>query len=52
LTLEALADVAARRTHDHAGIEAWTRAPGKPKRKARARQIGMHRRNDIGVTPV
>lgn len=35
MTLEALADVAARRTHDHAGIEAWARALGKPKRKHR-----------------
>ena len=35
MTLEALADVAARRTHDHAEIEAWARALGKPKRKHR-----------------
>ena len=35
MTLEALADVAARRTHAHAGIEAWTRALGKPERKRR-----------------
>ena len=33
LTLEALADVAARRTHYHAVIEAWMRALGKPKRR-------------------
>jgi hypothetical protein len=33
LTLEALADVAAKRTRDHAGIEAWARALGKPKRR-------------------
>jgi predicted transcriptional regulator len=35
LTLEALADVAARRTHEHAEIEAWARALGKPQRKRR-----------------
>ena len=34
LTLEALADVKARRTHDHAEIEAWAASLGAPKRKA------------------
>ena len=35
LTLEALADVKAGRTHDHASIEAWAANLGKRKRKAR-----------------
>ena len=35
LTLEALADVKAGRTHDHAEIEAWAAILGAPKRKAR-----------------
>ena len=35
LTLEALADVKAGRTHDHAEIEAWAAALDAPKRKAR-----------------
>ena len=34
-TREALADVKAGRTHDHADIEAWARSLGTPKRKAR-----------------
>lgn len=33
MTLEGLADVAARRTHDHAEIDAWAYSLGKPKRK-------------------
>jgi predicted transcriptional regulator len=35
LTLEALADVKAGRTHEHAELEAWAAAPGMPKRKTR-----------------
>ncbi|MGH8683612.1 MAG: CopG family ribbon-helix-helix protein [Burkholderiales bacterium] len=35
LTLEALADVDAKRTVDHAGIEAWAEGLGKPKRSRR-----------------
>ena len=35
LTLEALADVKAGRTHDHAEIEAWAASLGAPKRRAR-----------------
>jgi predicted transcriptional regulator len=35
LTMEALADVKAGRTHDHADIETWARSLGTPKRKAR-----------------
>lgn len=35
MTLEALADVMAGRTHEHAEIEAWTGSLGAPKRKAR-----------------
>ena len=35
LTFEALADVKARRTHDHAEIEAWAASLDAPKRKAR-----------------
>ena len=35
LTLEALADVKAGRTHEHAEIEAWTATLETPKRKAR-----------------
>ena len=35
LTAEALADVKAGRTHDHAGIEAWARSLGTAKRKTR-----------------
>jgi len=35
LTLEALADVKAGRTHDHAEIEAWAASLGALKRKAR-----------------
>ena len=35
LTLEALADVKAGRTHDHAEIEAWAARLGTPKRRAR-----------------
>ena len=33
MTLEALADVAAKRVHDHAVVEAWAQGLGKPKRK-------------------
>jgi predicted transcriptional regulator len=33
MTLEALADVVAGRTHDHAEVEAWARSLGKAKRK-------------------
>jgi predicted transcriptional regulator len=35
LTLEALADVDAERTVDHAQIEAWAEGLGKPKRPRR-----------------
>ena len=35
LTLDALADVDAKRTLDHAGIEAWAAGLGKPKRRRR-----------------
>jgi predicted transcriptional regulator len=35
LTLEALADVDAERTVDHAEIEAWAEGLGKPKRPRR-----------------
>jgi len=35
LTLEALADVKAGRTHDHAEIEAWAATLGEPKRRTR-----------------
>ncbi len=35
LTLEALADVKAGRTHEHAAVEAWAASLDKPKRKAR-----------------
>jgi predicted transcriptional regulator len=35
MTLEALADVMAGRTHEHAKIEAWTGRRGAPQRKAR-----------------
>lgn len=35
LTLEALADVKAGRTHEHAEIEAWATSLGAPKRRAR-----------------
>jgi predicted transcriptional regulator len=35
LTIEALADVKAGRTHDHAEIEAWAAALGAAKRKSR-----------------
>jgi predicted transcriptional regulator len=35
LTLEALADVKAGRTHEHATIEAWAASLGKVKRRAR-----------------
>lgn len=35
LTLEALADVDAKRTLDHAEIEAWAEGLGKPKRSRR-----------------
>ena len=35
LTLEALADVDAKRTVDHAEIEAWAEGLGKPKRSRR-----------------
>jgi predicted transcriptional regulator len=35
LTLEALADVKAGRTHEHAEIEAWAAGLGAAKRKAR-----------------
>ena len=35
LTLDALADVKAGRTHDHVVIEAWAATLGAPKRKAR-----------------
>lgn len=35
LTLDALADVDAKRTIDHAGIEAWAEGLGKPKRRRR-----------------
>ena len=35
LTLEALADVDAKRTVDHAEIEAWVGSLSKPKRRAR-----------------
>jgi predicted transcriptional regulator len=35
LTLEALADVDAKRTVDHAEIEAWAEGLGKPKRPRR-----------------
>ena len=35
LTLEALADVKAGRTHDHADIEAWAADLGAPKRSTR-----------------
>ena len=35
LTLEALADVKAGRTHEHADIEAWAAALGAPKRRTR-----------------
>ena len=35
LTMEALADVKAGRTHDHTDIEAWARSLGTAKRKAR-----------------
>ena len=33
LTLDALADVGAKRTYDHAEVEAWAGSLGKPKRK-------------------
>jgi predicted transcriptional regulator len=35
LTLEALADVDAKRTVDHAEIEVWAEGLGKPKRRRR-----------------
>ena len=35
LTLEALADVDAKRTLDHAEVEAWATGLVKPKRRAR-----------------
>lgn len=35
LTLDALIDVDAKRTIDHAGIEAWAEGLGKPKRRRR-----------------
>ena len=35
LTLEALADVDAKRTVDHAEIEAWVESLSKPKQRAR-----------------
>ena len=35
LTVEALADVKAGRTHDHAEIEAWAASLDAPKRRAR-----------------
>jgi len=35
MTREALADVKAGRTHEHAEIEAWAGGLGKPKRKTR-----------------
>ena len=35
MTLEALEDVDARRTVDHARIEAWVKGLGKPKRARR-----------------
>jgi len=35
LTLEALADVDANRTVDHAEVEAWTEGLSKPKRRVR-----------------
>ncbi len=35
LTLEALADADAKRTIEHAGIEAWAEGLGKPKRPRR-----------------
>jgi len=35
LTLEALADVKAGRTHEHAEIEAWAESLDRPKRKRR-----------------
>lgn len=35
MTREALADVKAGRTHEHAEIEAWASGLGKPKRKNR-----------------
>lgn len=35
MTLEALADVKAGRTHEHAEIEAWAATLSSPKRKAR-----------------
>ena len=35
LMLEALADVKAGRTHDHAEIEAWAASLEAPKRRAR-----------------
>jgi predicted transcriptional regulator len=35
LTLEALADVKAGRTHDHAAIEAWAATLRAPKRNSR-----------------
>ena len=36
LTLDALADVDAKRTVDHAEIEAWANGLGKPKRARRS----------------
>ena len=35
MTLEALADVKAGRTQEHAEIETWAGSLGKPKRRAR-----------------
>ncbi len=35
MTVEALADVKAGRTHEHAEIEAWAGALGTPRRKVR-----------------
>ena len=35
MTLEALADVKAGRTHEHAEIESWAGSLGAPKRKTR-----------------
>jgi len=35
MTLEALADVKAGRTHEHAEVEAWAGSLGRPKRKGR-----------------
>lgn len=35
LTLEALADVKAGRTHEHAEIESWAQSLAKPERKIR-----------------